>query len=65
MHVHLQSCIIKFHMALHYPKFIRLWGCVRNFLAESFEMAHKLVKTSARRTNWQAIYAVVIVYIRL
>lgn len=53
MHVHVQSCIIKFHMALHYPKYIRLWGCVRNFLAESFEMAHKLVKMSARRTNWQ------------
>ena len=49
----LQCTKVKFHMILHYPASIRLFGVVRNFVAESFEMAHKPSKAAAKRTNWQ------------
>ena len=51
-----QCSKIKFHMILHYAESIRRFGCVRNFVAESFEMAHKPSKAAARRTNWQVIW---------
>jgi hypothetical protein len=53
MYICAQKTIIKAHMSLHYGKYARLWGSIHNVLAESSEMAHKLVKTSTRRTNWQ------------
>jgi hypothetical protein len=49
-------------MTLHYAKYVRIWGEVRNFLAEAFEMAHKGVKTSARRTNWRVNLSNVVLY---
>jgi len=48
-----QCTKVKFHMILHYPECIRMFGVVRNFVAESFEMAHKPTKAAAKRTNWQ------------
>ena len=48
-----QCTKIKFHMVLHYPSSIRWFGAARNFVAESFEMAHKPSKAAAKRTNWQ------------
>jgi hypothetical protein len=52
----LQCTKVKFHMILHYPASIRLFGVVRNFVAESFEMAHKPSKAAAKRTNWQVSF---------
>jgi hypothetical protein len=49
-----QCTKIKFHMILHYPESIRRFGSSNNFVAESFEMAHKPSKAAARRTNWKA-----------
>ena len=55
--VPLSQCYkIKFHMILHYPESIRRFGSCNNFVAESFEMAHKSSKAAARRTNWKVYH---------